>query len=79
MGILFTIFNIFQILLLIYIILPWFGMNPYHPVRQTLARIFEPLLAPIRQVLPAMGGLDFSPLVLILLLSLLQRLLIAVI
>lgn len=40
-------------------------MDPYHPVRQTLDRIVNPLLNPIRRLLPPMGGLDFSPLVLI--------------
>jgi YggT family protein len=54
-------------------ILSWlvsFGVvNPYnrvvHVVGDMLARITEPLLAPIRRHLPNMGGLDLSPLVLI--------------
>lgn len=36
-------------------------------------RITEPLLRPIRRILPAFGGLDLSPLVLILLIMFLQR------
>ena len=54
-------------------ILSWlvaFGIvNPYnrfvHVVGDFLERITEPALAPIRRILPAMGGLDLSPLVLI--------------
>lgn len=52
-------------LVIAHIILSYF-MSPYHPVRETIDRIVEPVLAPIRQIIPPMGGLDFSPLVLIL-------------
>ena len=39
-----------------------------------LVRLTEPALAPIRRVMPNLGGIDLSPVVLILLLQLLQRL-----
>ncbi len=38
-----------------------------------LDRLFEPLLRPIRRILPDMGGIDLSPMVLILLIILVQR------
>ncbi len=40
--------------------------SPVAPVAQFLYRITEPVLAPIRRALPSMGGLDLSPLVVIL-------------
>ncbi|MCE2735245.1 MAG: YggT family protein [Acidimicrobiaceae bacterium] len=40
--------------------------SPIAPVSQFLYRITEPVLAPVRRVLPPMGGLDLSPLVVIL-------------
>lgn len=40
--------------------------SPIAPVAQFLYRITEPVLAPVRRVLPSMGGLDLSPLVVIL-------------
>jgi YggT family protein len=53
-------------------------VNTRNPVVQTigdvLARITEPLLAPIRRFVPNLGGLDVSPVVAILLLWLLQDL-----
>jgi YggT family protein len=52
-------------------------MSPYHPVKQALDRIVEPLLAPIRRFVPLIGMLDFSPLILIILLDLVSRALIA--
>ena len=42
-------------------------------VAEFLYRITEPVLAPIRRVLPAMGGLDLSPIVLILIIMFIQR------
>jgi YggT family protein len=53
-----------------------FILPPYHPVREALDRIVEPFLNPIRRVVPLAGMLDFSPLILILLVQLVARLLI---
>jgi len=46
-----------------------FFMAPYHPIRRGLDNIVDPMLNPIRRVLPPMGGLDFSPVVLIILIQ----------
>jgi YggT family protein len=64
--------SILTILVFAYVILSWV-LAPYHPVRETIDRIVEPLLLPIRRVLPYMGGLDFSPFVLLLLIQLIGR------
>lgn len=53
------------LLILVHVILSYF-MSPFHPVRQTIDRFVEPMLAPIRRVVPPIGMIDFSPLVLIL-------------
>lgn len=45
-----------------------------YQVATTLDRMSDPLLAPIRRIMPRLGGVDLSPLVLILLLEALQRL-----
>ena len=45
-------------------VLSW--VNPNAPVAPALTLLSRPLLAPIRQLLPAIGGIDFSPLVLVL-------------
>ena len=66
--------NVLTVLLLVYVLLPWI-FPPYHPLREALDRIVEPMLMPIRRVLPSMGGLDFSPFVLLLLIQLIGRLL----
>jgi len=53
-------------------------MDPYHPVRQSLDRLLEPLLFPIRRILPQTGVLDFSPLVLIVLIQIVARILVGI-
>ena len=53
-------------------------LGPFHPARQFTSRIFEPMLNPIRQLLPQGGMLDFSPLVLIILVQLLEIIIISV-
>ena len=53
-----------------------FVMSPFHPIRQTIDSIVEPLYRPIRQYLPSTGGLDFSPLIVIILISLIRMVLI---
>ncbi|MFN2146052.1 MAG: YggT family protein [Anaerolineales bacterium] len=53
-------------------------VGPFHPARQFTSRIFDPLLNPIRQFLPQGGMLDFSPLVLIILVQLLENIIISV-
>ena len=63
-----------QILILLVIvsaILSYF-MDPYHPIRRGVDNIVEPMLAPIRRVVPLVGMIDFSPLVLILLIQLVR-------
>lgn len=53
-----------------------FFVSPYHPVKEALDRIVAPFLEPIRRMIPSAGGLDFSPLVLVLLVDFLSRILI---
>jgi YggT family protein len=49
-----------------------FFLSPYHPIRNALDRIVNPLLIPIRRVVPSLGMLDLSPLVLIILIELIS-------
>ncbi len=47
---------------LIYVILSWVSPGGYNPAVSLLAAIVEPVLAPLRRVIPPIGGLDLSPL-----------------
>ncbi len=75
-----TIYWIYVILIFARFVFSWVRPDPYHSVWGPLVRFTyqatEPLLAPIRRILPAMGGLDFSPLILLFGLNLLRNILI---
>jgi len=57
-------------------VISWVSPDPYNPIVQFLVRSTEPVLRPVRRLLPLPGGIDFSPLVVILGLLFLQRFLI---
>jgi YggT family protein len=56
-------------------VLSWFRPDPRNPVVKIVYGIVEPLLHPVRTILPSAGGLDFSPMIVILILWFLQKLL----
>jgi YggT family protein len=63
------------LLVIVSVILSYF-MDPYHPVRRAIDSVVEPLLSPIRRVVPLIGMLDFSPLILIILIQVVSNLII---
>ena len=48
------------------VIISWVSADPYNPIVRFLISATEPVLYPIRRRLPVMGGIDFSPFLLIL-------------
>jgi YggT family protein len=69
------LYNILFILILARIVLSFTQSGYYHPVGRAIFNVTEPLLAPIRAILPPMGGFDFSPIVLLLAAGLLRSIL----
>jgi YggT family protein len=56
------------LLIVVRALLSWFPSVDYdHPLIEWIVRITDPILLPVRRVLPPLGGLDLSPLVAILL------------
>ncbi|MGB5758455.1 MAG: YggT family protein [Acidimicrobiales bacterium] len=67
--------NLVVLLLVVRVILSWVRLGPdsqFRPVVDVVYRLTEPILAPIRRVLPAMGGFDLSPLLVIIAIRLVQ-------
>ena len=58
-------------------LLSWFSISGAQPVLRLLVEITEPVLAPIRRVLPTAGMLDFSPLVALLLIQVISNILLS--
>ena len=55
--------TLYIILIIVGVILSWVGHNVRHPIVPLVFQLVDPVLAPIRRVLPALGGFDLSPLV----------------
>ena len=61
--------RILSIVILVDIVISYI-LDPFHPVRQFLDSIVQPMLAPIRRFMPQTGMFDFSPIVLLILVQL---------
>ena len=57
-------------------IISWVNADPYNPVVRFLHEVTEPVLSRIRRLLPVMGGLDISPMILIMTIIFLQSFLV---
>ncbi|MEX6501912.1 YggT family protein [Pseudomonas zhanjiangensis] len=68
--------KVFFFALIISVILSWVAQGSHNPAVELINQICEPLLLPIRRILPSMGGLDFSPIVAFLILNLIDMLVI---
>lgn len=74
-GLLQTVLQFYTVAVLLYAVLSWVAPGTYSPANQILGRLCEPLLAPIRRVVPPFGGLDLSALFVLIALQALQILL----
>ncbi len=70
-----VLMQFYQFTILIVVIASFLAQGSYHPALALLHQLLEPLLAPIRKVLPNFGPLDLSPLVLILIIFVVENML----
>jgi len=69
-----TILDLYSLVIAGAVIVSWIELPPNHPVVRLVRALTEPALGPIRRMLPSMGGLDLSPMVLLIGLQFLRRL-----
>ncbi|HSJ54345.1 MAG TPA: YggT family protein [Anaerolineae bacterium] len=73
------VFQAYQFLILIRVLLSWVNVNPYgraidHPLVDLLYRLTDPVLEPLRRLIPPIGGvLDLSPIVAMIVLEVLRQ------
>ncbi len=60
---------------LVAVVLSWIQLSPDNPLVRFTSAVVDPVLEPIRRLLPSFGGFDLSPMVLLLTISLLRRVL----
>lgn len=75
--ILVQLLDLYSLIVLGAVIISWIQLPPTHPIANFLRAMTEPLLAPIRQILPAMGGIDFSPMVLLIVVRMLRAMILS--
>lgn len=72
-----TLGSILLLIVLASVLLSYF-LPPFHSIRVFLDKIVNPLLAPIRRVVPPLGMIDFSPIILMILIQVLETVLVAI-
>ena len=65
MPLLIQLIDLYSLIVLVSVVMSWMQMPPSNPIASFVHTMTEPLLDPIRRALPPMGGLDFSPMVLL--------------
>ncbi|MCL5264212.1 MAG: YggT family protein [Chloroflexi bacterium] len=69
-----VLFNVLILAILARAILSWFRLGPDNPLIQILYDITEPILSPLRRVIPPLGGMiDITPIIALFLLRFLQQ------
>jgi YggT family protein len=63
---------ILTILIIARIIISWIGVYQGNPIVQVVTGIVDPILRPFRRILPAFGGIDFSPLLALIVIQVIQ-------
>ncbi len=68
--------NVFMVAILIQVVLSWVGQGAYNPLISTLYSLTDPILSPVRRIIPPIGGMDLSPLVVLISIPLIKMLVI---
>ncbi len=70
------VLQIYTFVLLIRILITWIpNLDPHHPIVQLLFQVTDPVLEPARKLIPPIGMIDISPIVVFIALGILQDLL----
>lgn len=72
-------FEVYIFIVFARVLCSWIRVSPYSKIYQFLFSMTEPMLGPIRKMMPRTMMLDFSPMVLMLILILLQKLMVMLI
>ena len=62
-GLLAFFIRLLAFAILIRALLSWFVRDPYNPIVRALDAITDPILRPLRQIMPRMGMIDFTPMI----------------
>ena len=67
--------DVYALVVFAAVVLSWVNLSPDNPFVRVVTALTEPVLAQIRKVMPDLGGIDLSPMVLLLGITVLRRML----
>jgi YggT family protein len=73
------LFTLLELAILARVLLSWFRLSPYHPVVNFIYQITEPILRPLRNIIPPLGMIDISPIVALILMDIIRQIIRAII
>ena len=72
-GVLDIALQLMFFIILVHIVISWIAPSSYHPIVMLIRQLGDPIMAPFRRLIPPVGGLDFSPMIAILVIHILQN------
>jgi YggT family protein len=72
------VYTLLVLLILARVLMSWVNVSPYSQLGQTIYNLTEPILAPVRNLLPPMAGFDFSPIIVFIGLQIIRAILLAI-
>jgi YggT family protein len=70
------VFWVMDLAILLRVLFSWVNPDPYNTLVRLVYQITEPVLGPLRRVVPPLGGLDITPMIALVLLQLVRSLII---
>ena len=71
-----TLFTVYTWLIIIRVLSSWLSPDPFNPIVQFLIKATDPVLEPLRRIIPPIGPIDISPIVALLVIQALQMFLV---
>ncbi len=68
-----TIFNVYIYIVIARVLLSWIPHNPSQPIFKFIYETTEPVMAPFSRLIPSMGGIDFSPIMVIFVIEIVRK------
>ena len=69
--------QLYSLVILARVLMSWVNIDPYSPLARTIFNLTEPVLAPVRNLLPPAAGMDFSPLIVLIVLQIVGQILVS--
>jgi YggT family protein len=77
-ALVFFLLDLYSFVVFVSVALSWLRLSPANPVVRITSALTEPVLAPLRRVIPPLGGFDITPVVLLLVIQLVKKLILSI-